>query len=113
MKKHICLAIIASALGFFVDLYDIIILSIVRSKSLLEIGIYIAVARVFTSHISAQCTFQEKISFLIQAFATTVDPSRRNRNPFSGLAAIKRWLIWQLQLREYDCRNCKLINCVN
>ncbi len=39
MKKHIWLAIIASALGFFVDLYDIIILSIVRSKSLLEIGI--------------------------------------------------------------------------
>lgn len=39
MKKHIWLAIIASALGFFVDLYDIIILSIVRSKSLLELGI--------------------------------------------------------------------------
>lgn len=39
MKKHIWLAIVASALGFFVDLYDIIILSIVRSKSLLEIGI--------------------------------------------------------------------------
>ena len=39
MKKHIWLAIIASALGFFVDLYDIIILSIVRTKSLLAIGI--------------------------------------------------------------------------
>ncbi len=39
MKKHIRLAIIASSLGFFVDLYDIIILSIVRSKSLLELGI--------------------------------------------------------------------------
>jgi MFS transporter, putative metabolite:H+ symporter len=39
VKKHIWLAIIASALGFFVDLYDIIILSIVRSKSLLEIGV--------------------------------------------------------------------------
>ena len=39
MKKHIWLTIIASALGFFVDLYDIILLSIVRSKSLLEIGI--------------------------------------------------------------------------
>lgn len=39
MKKHTWLAIIASALGFFVDLYDIIILSIVRSKSLLEIGV--------------------------------------------------------------------------
>jgi MFS transporter, putative metabolite:H+ symporter len=39
MKKHIWLAIVASALGFFVDLYDIIILSIVRSKSLLELGI--------------------------------------------------------------------------
>jgi MFS transporter, putative metabolite:H+ symporter len=39
MKKHIWLAIIASALGFFVDLYDIVILSIVRSKSLLAMGI--------------------------------------------------------------------------
>lgn len=39
MKRHIWLAIIASALGFFVDLYDIIILSIVRSKSLLEMGV--------------------------------------------------------------------------
>jgi MFS transporter, putative metabolite:H+ symporter len=39
MKKHIWLAIIASALGFFVDLYDIIILSIVRSKSLLAVGV--------------------------------------------------------------------------
>lgn len=39
MKRHIWLAIIASALGFFVDLYDIIILSIVRSKSLLDLDI--------------------------------------------------------------------------
>lgn len=39
MKKHIWITIIASALGFFVDLYDIILLSIVRSKSLLEIGV--------------------------------------------------------------------------
>jgi MFS family permease len=39
MKRHIWLAIIASALGFFVDLYDIIKLSIVRSKSLLELGV--------------------------------------------------------------------------
>ncbi len=39
MKRHIWLAIIASALGFFVDLYDIIILSIVRSKSLLAVGV--------------------------------------------------------------------------
>ncbi len=39
MKKHVWLAIVASALGFFVDLYDIIILSIVRSKSLLAIGV--------------------------------------------------------------------------
>jgi MFS transporter, putative metabolite:H+ symporter len=39
MKRHIWLAIIASALGFFVDLYDIIILSIVRTKSLLAIGV--------------------------------------------------------------------------
>jgi MFS transporter, putative metabolite:H+ symporter len=39
MKRHIWLAIIASALGFFVDLYDIIILSIVRSKSLLAMGV--------------------------------------------------------------------------
>jgi len=39
MKRHIWLAVIASALGFFVDLYDIIIVSIVRSKSLLAIGV--------------------------------------------------------------------------
>jgi len=38
-EKHIGLAIVASALGFFVDLYDIIIFSIVRTKSLLAIGI--------------------------------------------------------------------------
>lgn len=39
MKRHIWLAIVASALGFFVDLYDIIILSIVRTKSLIALGI--------------------------------------------------------------------------
>ena len=39
MKKHIWLAIIASALGFFVDLYDIIIFSIVRKSSLLAVGV--------------------------------------------------------------------------
>ena len=39
MKKHIWLAIVASALGFFVDLYDIIILSIVRKPSLAAVGI--------------------------------------------------------------------------
>jgi MFS family permease len=39
MKRHIWLAVVASALGFFVDLYDIIIVSIVRSKSLLAIGV--------------------------------------------------------------------------
>jgi MFS transporter, putative metabolite:H+ symporter len=39
MKKHIWLAITASALGFFVDLYDIIILSIVRKTSLLSMGV--------------------------------------------------------------------------
>ncbi len=39
MKKHIWLAIIASALGFFVDLYDIMILSVVRTNSLLALGI--------------------------------------------------------------------------
>ncbi len=39
MKRHIWLAIVASALGFFVDLYDIIILSIVRTKSLLDMGV--------------------------------------------------------------------------
>jgi MFS family permease len=39
MKRYIWLAIIASALGFFVDLYDIIILSIVRKSSLLAMGV--------------------------------------------------------------------------
>ena len=39
MKKHIWLAIIASALGFFVDLYDIMILSVVRKPSLLAMGV--------------------------------------------------------------------------
>ncbi len=38
-KRNVTLAIVASALGFFVDLYDIIIVSIVRTKSLLDIGI--------------------------------------------------------------------------
>jgi MFS transporter, putative metabolite:H+ symporter len=36
---NVWLAIIAASLGFFVDLYDITILSVVRSKSLLAIGI--------------------------------------------------------------------------
>lgn len=39
MKRHIWLAIIASALGFFVDLYDIMILSVVRKPSLLAMGV--------------------------------------------------------------------------
>lgn len=39
MKKHIWLAIIASALGFFVGLYDIMILSVVRKSSLLAVGV--------------------------------------------------------------------------
>lgn len=39
MKRHIWLAIIASALGFFVDLYDIMILSVVRKSSLLAVGV--------------------------------------------------------------------------
>ncbi len=39
MNKPLLIAIIASALGFFVDLYDIIIVSIVRTKSLLAIGV--------------------------------------------------------------------------
>lgn len=39
MKRHIWLAIIASALGFFVDLYDIMILSVVRKPSLLSMGV--------------------------------------------------------------------------
>ena len=38
-NRNIALAIIASALGFFVDLYDIIIVSVVRTKSLLAVGI--------------------------------------------------------------------------
>jgi putative MFS transporter len=38
-NRNIALAIIASALGFFVDLYDIIIVSVVRTKSLLAIGV--------------------------------------------------------------------------
>jgi len=39
MKKNITLAIIASALGFFVDLYDIIIVSVLRKPSLLGVGV--------------------------------------------------------------------------
>jgi MFS transporter, putative metabolite:H+ symporter len=39
MKRHIWLAILASALGFFVDLYDIMILSVVRKPSLLAMGV--------------------------------------------------------------------------
>lgn len=38
-KRQVALAIIASALGFFVDLYDIIIVSIVRRASLLGVGV--------------------------------------------------------------------------
>ena len=38
-NRNIALAIIASSLGFFVDLYDIIIVSVVRTKSLLAIGV--------------------------------------------------------------------------
>jgi len=38
-KQSFLLAITASALGFFVDLYDIIIVSIVRKSSLLSLGV--------------------------------------------------------------------------
>lgn len=38
-KSAVILAIVASALGFFVDLYDIIIVSIVRKPSLLAVGV--------------------------------------------------------------------------
>jgi MFS transporter, putative metabolite:H+ symporter len=38
-RSSVVLAIVASALGFFVDLYDIIIVSIVRSKSLTALGV--------------------------------------------------------------------------
>jgi putative MFS transporter len=38
MKRNVILAIVASALGFFVDLYDIIIVAVVREKSLLAMG---------------------------------------------------------------------------
>ena len=38
-NRNIALAIVASALGFFVDLYDIIIVSVVRTKSLLAVGV--------------------------------------------------------------------------
>lgn len=37
--RSVTLAIVASALGFFVDLYDIIIVSVVRQKSLLAVGV--------------------------------------------------------------------------
>ena len=39
MKRNVILAIVASALGFFVDLYDIIIVAVVREKSLLAMGV--------------------------------------------------------------------------
>ena len=39
MTKKVLLAIVASALGFFVDMYDIIIFSAVRRQSLMGIGI--------------------------------------------------------------------------
>lgn len=38
-NRNIALAIVASALGFFVDLYDIIIVSVVRTNSLLAVGV--------------------------------------------------------------------------
>jgi MFS transporter, putative metabolite:H+ symporter len=38
-QRAVTLAIIASALGFFVDLYDIIIVSVVRKASLLAVGV--------------------------------------------------------------------------
>jgi MFS family permease len=38
-KRGVALAIVASALGFFVDLYDIIIASVVRRPSLLAVGV--------------------------------------------------------------------------
>ena len=39
MTKKVLLALVASALGFFVDMYDIIIFSAVRRQSLMGIGI--------------------------------------------------------------------------
>lgn len=38
-RRNLVLAIVASALGFFVDLYDIIIVSVVRRESLLAVGV--------------------------------------------------------------------------
>lgn len=38
-KKMMILAVVASSLGFFVDLYDIIIVSVVRQASLLAVGV--------------------------------------------------------------------------
>ena len=38
-NRKVALAIIASSLGFFVDLYDIIIVSVVRRSSLLDLGV--------------------------------------------------------------------------
>jgi MFS family permease len=38
-KKMVILAVVASSLGFFVDLYDIIIVSVVRQASLLAMGV--------------------------------------------------------------------------
>jgi MFS family permease len=37
--RNVVLAIVASSLGFFVDLYDIIIVSVVRRASLLDLGV--------------------------------------------------------------------------
>lgn len=38
-NRKVVLAIVASSLGFFVDLYDIIIVSVVRRSSLLDLGV--------------------------------------------------------------------------
>jgi putative MFS transporter len=40
--RRVVLAIIASSLGFFVDLYDIIIVSVVRRNSLLDLGVAVS-----------------------------------------------------------------------
>jgi putative MFS transporter len=39
VSKTMVLAVVASSLGFFVDLYDIIIVSVVRQASLLSLGV--------------------------------------------------------------------------
>ena len=38
-KKHAYLAILVAALGYFVDIYDLILFSIVRVKSLQGLGV--------------------------------------------------------------------------